>query len=214
MWIPFILNVLVVVLNIGTLEYRNGNITNYSMGISVYTCFVIAAVYILFSMAIFLRRWNYIESHKRATIFTYLLMVGCVAGFQMKNPQSLISCMAPTIIILGVYLNQENPAMKKLSYYHSEMVMGFATLVENKDDLLLAAPMHDIGKIAVPDAILQKLGKLTAEEYEKMKQHTGSGKDFEPILVEVFLDMREKVEEIHRQINDQDGNENNQHREA
>ena len=82
------------------------------------------------------------------------------------------------------------------------------------DDLLLADPMHDIGKIAVPDAILQKPGKLTAEEYEKMKQHTVSGKDFEPILVEVFLDMREKVEEIHRQINDQDGNENNQHREA
>lgn len=31
--------------------------------------------------------------------------------------------------------------------------------------------MHDIGKIATPDAILSKPGKLTAQEYEAMKQH-------------------------------------------
>ena len=35
--------------------------------------------------------------------------------------------------------------------------------------------MHDIGKISVPDVILQKPGKLTAEEFERMKLHTVSG---------------------------------------
>lgn len=34
-----------------------------------------------------------------------------------------------------------------------------------------AAPLHDIGKIAIPDVILNKPGRLTAEEYEKIKQH-------------------------------------------
>lgn len=39
----------------------------------------------------------------------------------------------------------------------------------------LAAPLHDVGKIAIPDAILLKPGKLTAEEFEVMKQHPRMG---------------------------------------
>lgn len=42
-------------------------------------------------------------------------------------------------------------------------------------NVIKAAPMHDLGKIAVPDAILQKPGKFTDEEYEKMKQHSAEG---------------------------------------
>ena len=38
-----------------------------------------------------------------------------------------------------------------------------------------AAPMHDIGKIAVPDVVLQKPGRLTSEEYEIIKKHTIDG---------------------------------------
>jgi putative two-component system response regulator len=39
----------------------------------------------------------------------------------------------------------------------------------------LAAPMHDVGKIGIPDAILQKPGKLTPSEFEIMKTHTTIG---------------------------------------
>ncbi len=42
-------------------------------------------------------------------------------------------------------------------------------------DMRLAAPMHDVGKIGIPDAILQKPGRLTLEEFEIMKQHTVIG---------------------------------------
>ncbi|MDR1947737.1 MAG: response regulator [Desulfovibrio sp.] len=38
-----------------------------------------------------------------------------------------------------------------------------------------AAPLHDIGKIGVPDTILRKAGPLTAEEFEAVKLHTGIG---------------------------------------
>jgi putative two-component system response regulator len=39
----------------------------------------------------------------------------------------------------------------------------------------LAAPMHDIGKMGIPDAILRKPGKLSREEFEQMKEHTQIG---------------------------------------
>ncbi len=38
-----------------------------------------------------------------------------------------------------------------------------------------AAPMHDIGKIIVPDSVLKKQGKLTPEEFEQIKRHTTEG---------------------------------------
>ncbi len=166
---------------------------------------------------------------------------------------------------------------------------GYYKEVLTKDyvkNLCMAAPMHDIGKIAVPDVILQKPGKLTDEEFQAIKQHTvsggkiiqetfghlgneqyaqmayevarfhhekwngkgypeglkrkeiplcarimaiadvfdalsqnrcyreampldkcfdiiqeGSGQDFDPLLVEVFLDIRPNVEEVHHKIN-------------
>lgn len=40
------------------------------------------------------------------------------------------------------------------------------------EDLCKAAPLHDVGKIKIPDSILQKPGKLTQEEFGTMKQHT------------------------------------------
>ena len=42
-------------------------------------------------------------------------------------------------------------------------------------DIIKAAPMHDLGKIAVDDAVLRKPGKFTDEEYNKMKVHAAEG---------------------------------------
>lgn len=45
------------------------------------------------------------------------------------------------------------------------------------DRLFKSAPLHDIGKVGIPDNILLKPGKLTAEEFEIMKTHTTLGKE-------------------------------------
>ena len=46
---------------------------------------------------------------------------------------------------------------------------------EDVELLWLAAPLHDLGKIAIPDMILTKQGKLTPEEWKVMKAHTDLG---------------------------------------
>ncbi len=45
------------------------------------------------------------------------------------------------------------------------------------NDMVVAAPLHDIGKIHIPDAVLNKPGKLTEEEFEIMKTHTTAGEE-------------------------------------
>ena len=56
-------------------------------------------------------------------------------------------------------------------------------------DVIKAAPMHDIGKIATPDSILQKPGKLTDEEFAIMKEHAPRGGE---IIKETFAGLDDK----------------------
>lgn len=61
------------------------------------------------------------------------------------------------------------------------------------DKIGMASILHDVGKIAIPDSILQKPGALTPEEYEIMKIHTVKGCD---ILAEIPEDIMD--EEVYR----------------
>ena len=210
--VPYFINALIVVIHIGDLEFREGTHSNYSMGVSAYTCFIMVGIYVFFTLLVFFKRWNYIERNKRSSILTFLIAVGGISVIQAFLPEILLSSVAVTLVVIGVYLNQEDPALTEISRYHKEMVMSFATLVENKDgstgghikrtteyvkllaeelrskgyyrefltkdyikNLCKAAPMHDIGKIAVPDVVLQKPGRLTDEEFGIIKKHTVDG---------------------------------------
>ncbi|MGO7361115.1 HD domain-containing phosphohydrolase [Rhizobium leguminosarum] len=66
---------------------------------------------------------------------------------------------------------------------HIERVANIAELIAEglgldriqRRNIYLAAPLHDIGKIAIPDAILQKPGKLERHEIERMREHVPIG---------------------------------------
>ncbi|MCR4999054.1 MAG: HD domain-containing protein [Lachnospiraceae bacterium] len=60
--------------------------------------------------------------------------------------------------------------LQKKGYYKEKMTPKYM------EDVQMSAPLHDIGKINIPDAVLNKPGKLTDEEYEIMKRHTTEGK--------------------------------------
>lgn len=210
--LPTALTVFFTLLFMPELDFLPGQYTNYSMGASVYICFGSVGIYCILTIGFIIAKYRYILKEKKIALLTTLVFIILIMAMQILFPECLVSCMACTMVVVSVYINMENPNIHGLEFYHNEMVMGFATLVENKDDstgghirrssayavliarnlrknpryrgqitkdyienLSKSAPMHDIGKIGIPDEILQKPGKLTDEEYSKMKEHPTIG---------------------------------------
>jgi putative two-component system response regulator len=63
----------------------------------------------------------------------------------------------------------------RMSHYARLLAMAAGLDDQAVDDLFMAAPMHDVGKIGIPDRILQKPGRLTAEEWQVMQTHPAIG---------------------------------------
>lgn len=197
---------------IGRTEFLRGEVSNYSMGPVVYLCFFSVYAHCIATVALIVVKNREIPKAKRMALFTTVVFIVIILGLQIIFPQSLVSSFAVVLLVLSIYLSMENPAIHSLEHYQNEMIMGFATLVENKDGntgghirrssayvkliarrlkknkkfrslltrdylshLEQSAPMHDIGKIGISDAILQKPGKLTDEEFHRMKEHAALG---------------------------------------
>lgn len=198
-----------VLLNYRSLDYNYGKYTDYSMGMAVYISFVANVIFFLGCFILLLIYSRHLEQRSRLGVISALGFAVIMTGIQCFVPQILCTSLSVTVVMVACVLHLENPALKNLEEYHQGMIMGFSTLVENRDDstgghirrtsayvdlildemkkkkihkkeltkdfiksMILAAPMHDIGKIAIPDAVLQKPGKLTDEEFSTMKKHT------------------------------------------
>jgi putative two-component system response regulator len=71
-------------------------------------------------------------------------------------------------------------------------------------DLLRGSPLHDIGKVGIVDSILLKPGPLTADEFERMKQHTTLGASLLELVVQQspagsFLSMAAVIARYHHE---------------
>jgi putative two-component system response regulator len=65
--------------------------------------------------------------------------------------------------------------------------------------ITLAAPLHDVGKIAIPDAILLKPGRLTGEEFEVIKTHVTRGAQLLGGSTSELLQMAEEIARTHHE---------------
>ncbi len=65
--------------------------------------------------------------------------------------------------------------VKRVAEYSYLIAKGLGIKEEEAELIRIASPMHDIGKVAIPDSILKKPGKLTDEEFDLMKTHTTIG---------------------------------------
>ncbi len=71
--------------------------------------------------------------------------------------------------------NETGTHVIRMSHYTRILALALGYSEYEADEMLHAAPMHDIGKIGIPEAILCKPGKLTDEEWAIMRQHTVIG---------------------------------------
>ncbi|CAN2041256.1 putative two-component system response regulator [Candidatus Magnetomoraceae bacterium gMMP-15] len=67
--------------------------------------------------------------------------------------------------------------IKRMSHYSEVIANAYGLSEHDCEIILLASPMHDIGKIGIPDNILLKPGKLTKDEWKIMKRHTNIGSE-------------------------------------
>jgi response regulator RpfG family c-di-GMP phosphodiesterase len=67
--------------------------------------------------------------------------------------------------------------VRRVSEYCRLLARGIGLSEREAEIIHFAAPLHDFGKIGVPDHILHKTGKLDAEEWEIMKTHASTGRD-------------------------------------
>ncbi len=67
--------------------------------------------------------------------------------------------------------NETGSHILRMSHYAHIIALAYGYSPEQADELLHAAPMHDIGKIGIPDHIMMKPSKLNDEEYKIMQQH-------------------------------------------
>lgn len=221
--IPGIISLLLIIAGIGELDYIEGRTTWYSMGFSVYVCFGTLVLYYGTILLFVITRHRFLPKDKVLGTLSFIVIAGVILVIQIRFPEVLLTSVFPTILLLGIYIGFENPFILKLTVHKDEMIDGFATMVESRDNntgghikrtrayvkLMLdkmkhdrhyyrilskdyltnvsnAAPLHDIGKIATPDSILQKPGKLTDEEYAVMKEHAAAGGD---IILHTFRDL-------------------------
>ena len=81
-----------------------------------------------------------------------------------------------TMTSAAAYKDEETGAhVKRISLYTVELAASLGMDEDFRDTIHYASPMHDVGKIAIPDAILGKLGKFEPHEWEIMKTHAALG---------------------------------------
>lgn len=77
-------------------------------------------------------------------------------GNHIRRTQHYVKVLAEELVSMGHYVDELTPESINLLYR--------------------SAPLHDIGKVGIPDEVLLKPGRLTSEEFEVMKRHTILGR--------------------------------------
>ncbi|WP_024850623.1 HD domain-containing phosphohydrolase [Hydrogenovibrio kuenenii] len=122
---------------------------------------------------------------KLAVNFISLLMTN------LKRTQHTLEATIQTTLELTHEKDPETREhVSRVAYYARHIAKGVASKYQLNDEFIeyvfMFSPLHDIGKISIPDDILRKPGKLTVEEFEVMKTHTIKGYDLSKTMLKNY----------------------------
>lgn len=95
--------------------------------------------------------------------------------------------------------------VSRISYYTATMSEYLGLDSAFRDQIFYASPMHDIGKLAIPDHILLKPGPLSPDEWEIMKTHTTLGREILLGNKSPYLEMGADIAQHHHELWDGTG---------
>ena len=135
------------------------------------------------------------EFYEQSGFFIYMLLLlsliliwftWMIVQRQLNQQQIKLNMANETVMAIANAVDAKDVR----THQHSMRVAEYAVLIAQElncfkwwnrrkelSNLRNAAQMHDIGKIGIPDSVLNKVGRLTDEEYAKMRSHVKSGAD-------------------------------------
>ncbi|WP_232336719.1 HD domain-containing phosphohydrolase [Planococcus lenghuensis] len=137
-----------------------------------------------------------------------------IVQFQVKTEVSVLVVTSTPLFHL---VSKEMAELRKVgeqveqkdryTFNHSTRVANYAVktatkMQHNKEkirNLMIAAVLHDIGKINVPEEVLNKVGKLTDEEFDGLKKHPVDGADM--VRKTAYAHIAPIIEQHHERVN-------------
>lgn len=113
--------------------------------------------------------WLALESDHAHGYVSAWLAETVTQEMDFQELRSIVAIFSHIVDAKSPFTKEHSDGVARLSRYIGEL---FELSIENCEMLELAGLLHDLGKLRQPDALLDKPGKLTAEEYEHIQRHS------------------------------------------
>ncbi|HSQ41986.1 MAG TPA: HD domain-containing phosphohydrolase [Fibrobacteraceae bacterium] len=145
----------------------------FTVASAVRMIFLCGFFYLMFHLFFWLSHWKLLEADQK---------VAAISEQNLRIQQESVQGFAKISEARDLSTGQHIQRMKE---YARIIAQSLSTMPKFRDsvtpafvqDVYIAAPLHDIGKVGTKDEILRKRGKLSGEEFELMKMHTIVGGD-------------------------------------
>ncbi len=119
------------------------------------------------------------EERKTQQLQAYAKDLKVAYDAEQNRSRELERAYADTVVRLTLasrYKDEETGThIQRVSHYSKTLGLSSGMNADDAELLFAAAPMHDVGKVGIPDAIMWKAGPLDESEWELVKQHSAFG---------------------------------------